>query len=143
VGEYAAAFTKGMQENPADRGHMMASACCKHFAANSMEGTTQHGVSWSRHNFSADVPAQDLAGSTIQLPHITLSLSDVSHPDLICLSIVYVQTVTYHHSRSAWRRVKSQGSCGERVPPSLLPIRQLRLYICCLILTVLLLQHNL
>ena len=70
-------------------------------------------------------------------------MSDESHPDLICLSIVYVQTVIYHHSRSAWRRVKSQGSCGERVPPSLLPIRQLRLYICCLILTVLLLQHNL
>ena len=63
VGEYAAAFTRGMQENPADRGHLMTSACCKHFAANSMEYTSQNGVSWSRHNFSADVPAQDLADS--------------------------------------------------------------------------------
>jgi beta-glucosidase-like glycosyl hydrolase len=63
VGEYAAAFTRGMQENPADRRHLMTSACCKHFAANSMEYTAQHGVSWSRHNFSADVPAQDLADS--------------------------------------------------------------------------------
>ena len=61
--EYAAAFVQGMQNNPDDRAHLMASACCKHFAANSMEYTNQHGVAWDRHNFSASISAMDLADS--------------------------------------------------------------------------------
>jgi beta-glucosidase-like glycosyl hydrolase len=62
-GQYAINFVKGMQENPLDPGHIMASACCKHFVANSMEKSRVDGVEWKRHNFDAIVSDQDLADS--------------------------------------------------------------------------------
>ena len=34
-------LSKGMQQAPEDPEHIMAGACCKHYVANSMEGTTQ------------------------------------------------------------------------------------------------------
>ena len=64
TGEYAAEFVRGFQESPVDGGaHLQASACCKHYDANSMEKSTEAGVSWSRHNFDANVTQQDLVDS--------------------------------------------------------------------------------
>ncbi|CAE8728305.1 unnamed protein product, partial [Polarella glacialis] len=39
--EYAEQFVQGIQEAPEDPSHLQASACCKHYVANEMEGTTQ------------------------------------------------------------------------------------------------------
>ena len=44
-------------------GHLQASACCKHFAANSVEKSTEAGATHSRHDFDADVTMQDLVDS--------------------------------------------------------------------------------
>lgn len=49
-----------MQDYEEDPTHVLASACCKHYVANSMESTTQNGVSHDRHEFNAVVPQQDL-----------------------------------------------------------------------------------
>ena len=55
---------QGMQESPDDQGaHIQASACCKHFVANSMEHTTVAGVTWDREYFDANVTMQDLVDS--------------------------------------------------------------------------------
>ena len=63
TGEYAAAFVRGFQESPVDPGHLQASACCKHYDANSMESTTEAGVFLTRHDFDANVTMQDLVDS--------------------------------------------------------------------------------
>jgi len=62
-GEYAVAFVKGMEESPDDPGHIQASACCKHLAANSMEHTTEGGETHTRHNFDENITMQDLVDS--------------------------------------------------------------------------------
>ena len=38
-GLYAEYYVKGLEQAPEDPGHIQASACCKHYVANSMEGT--------------------------------------------------------------------------------------------------------
>ena len=63
TGQYAINFVKGFQESPDDPTHVQASACCKHFVANSMESSTVDGVSWNRQDFNAEVPMQDLVDS--------------------------------------------------------------------------------
>ena len=63
TGEYAANFVQGFQESSIDPTHLQASACCKHYDANSMEKTTEAGVLWSRHDFNANVTMQDLVVS--------------------------------------------------------------------------------
>jgi beta-glucosidase-like glycosyl hydrolase len=63
VGEYAEWFVKGMEQAPEDEGHIQASACCKHYAANSMEHTTEGGQTHTRHDFSATISQQDLVDS--------------------------------------------------------------------------------
>ena len=63
TGEYAAAFVRGFQESPVDPSHLQASACCKHYDANSMEGSTEAGVHHTRHDFNANVTLQDLVDS--------------------------------------------------------------------------------
>eukprot|EP00325_Prymnesiales_sp_UTEX-LB-985_P000241 CAMPEP_0174703322 /NCGR_PEP_ID=MMETSP1094-20130205/7308_1 /TAXON_ID=156173 /ORGANISM="Chrysochromulina brevifilum, Strain UTEX LB 985" /LENGTH=773 /DNA_ID=CAMNT_0015901231 /DNA_START=17 /DNA_END=2338 /DNA_ORIENTATION=+ len=63
VGEYAEWFVKGMEQAPEDEGHLQASACCKHYAANSMEHTTEGGQTHTRHDFSATITQQDLVDS--------------------------------------------------------------------------------
>ena len=50
VGEYAEWFVKGFE----------ASACCKHYAATSMEHTTEGGARHARHEFSPNITQQDL-----------------------------------------------------------------------------------
>ena len=63
VGAYATAFVLGFQTAPEDEDHLQASACCKHYVANSMEGTTQNGVHHDRNHFNALIPMQDLVDS--------------------------------------------------------------------------------
>jgi len=64
VGEYAEWFVKGFEQAPEDDGkHIQASACCKHYAANSMEHTTEGGQTHTRHDFSATITQQDLVDS--------------------------------------------------------------------------------
>ena len=61
--EYAVQFVQGFERNPADPAHIQASACCKHFAANSMEHATEAGQTHTRHDFSANITQQDLVDS--------------------------------------------------------------------------------
>jgi len=63
VGEYAEWFVKGFEQAPEDEEHIQASACCKHYAANSMEHTTEGGQTHTRHDFSANITQQDLVDS--------------------------------------------------------------------------------
>ena len=62
-GEYATSFVNGMERSPDDPTHIQASACCKHYAANSMEHTTEGGQTHTRHDFSANITMQDLVDS--------------------------------------------------------------------------------
>ena len=62
-GEYAVAFVDGMQHDPDDPTHILASACCKHYVANSMENSKVDGTSWNRHTYSAEISSQDLVDS--------------------------------------------------------------------------------
>ena len=64
TGEYAIYFTEGMQSDPSDPGHVMASACCKHYVANSMEHTTElDGEMHDRQEVDTVVSQQDLIDS--------------------------------------------------------------------------------
>eukprot|EP00935_MAST-01C_sp_MAST-1C-sp1_P002246 g2246.t1 len=64
TGQYAIHFTKGMQESPEDPSHIQASACCKHFVANSLESSYgPQDTSWNRENDDAAVTMQDLVDS--------------------------------------------------------------------------------
>ena len=62
-GQYAAAFVKGMQEAPEDAGHLLASACCKHYVANSMDSSKVDGVAHWRNEFDAALSTRDLLDS--------------------------------------------------------------------------------
>ena len=62
-GEYATSFVTGFQNNPEDPYHVQASACCKHYAANSMDGSTVAGTHWDRNQFDANITNQDLVDS--------------------------------------------------------------------------------
>ena len=59
-GEYAASFVGGLQDSPLDPAHWQAGGTCKHFVANSMEHTTEVGVTHDRSSFDASVSVQDL-----------------------------------------------------------------------------------
>jgi pre-mRNA-splicing factor SYF2/beta-D-xylosidase 4 len=63
-GEYANYFVQGFQQAPEDPYHILASACCKHYAANSMDGTTEKdGEHHDRNHYSADISMRDLVDS--------------------------------------------------------------------------------
>ena len=62
-GEYAEYFVKGMEQSPDDPGHIQASACCKHYVANSMDGSTEVGVHHDRNHYDANITQQDLLDS--------------------------------------------------------------------------------
>ena len=59
TGRYAAAFVRGMQRSSAGAGALKLSACCKHWAAYSLEDSD----GFVRTNFDAVVGAADLAES--------------------------------------------------------------------------------
>jgi beta-D-xylosidase 4 len=61
--EYAVAFVQAFEHAPEDAAHTMASACCKHYVANEMEDTTEHGTRHWRDEFDAQITQQDLADS--------------------------------------------------------------------------------
>jgi beta-glucosidase-like glycosyl hydrolase len=65
-GEYAEWFVKGFEQAPEDERYIQASACCKHYAANSMEHTTEGGQTHTRHDFSANISQQDLVDSYLK-----------------------------------------------------------------------------
>ena len=54
---------KGFQEHPEAPGEVMASACCKHYVANSMDGSTVDGHTATRVDFNAVISEQDLVDS--------------------------------------------------------------------------------
>jgi len=60
TGQYAINFVKGMQRNPEDPRYIQASACCKHYVANSMESTDENGIHFTRMQFDATVSPQDM-----------------------------------------------------------------------------------
>jgi len=62
-GQYAIEFVKGIQEDPSDPSLLLASACCKHYVANSMDSSNVDGVQLDRHTFDATVTTQDLIDS--------------------------------------------------------------------------------
>ena len=62
-GEYAVSFVHGLEHAEEDTTHLQASACCKHYVANSMENTTVAGETHTRHDFDAAVTSQDLVDS--------------------------------------------------------------------------------
>eukprot|EP00035_Acanthoeca_spectabilis_P021740 m.439948 g.439948 ORF g.439948 m.439948 type:complete len:893 (-) comp18447_c0_seq1:44-2722(-) len=63
-GEYAEYYVKGMESNPDDPSHIQASACCKHYVANSMDGTTSASHEHhDRNHYNAIITQQDLIDS--------------------------------------------------------------------------------
>ena len=64
AGAYASEFVKGMQENPdAPAGVLQTGCVCKHFIANSMEKSSDDGITFGRENYDAQVSMQDLVDS--------------------------------------------------------------------------------
>jgi len=62
-GEYGAHFVKGFQVSEDDLTHVQASACCKHYVANEMEGSTEVGQTFGRQMVDTAVTMQDLMDS--------------------------------------------------------------------------------
>lgn len=64
TGEYANYFVRGFQEAEEDPYHLQASACCKHYVANSMDGTTEKdGEHHDRNHVDSKISMQDLVDS--------------------------------------------------------------------------------
>ena len=63
TGEYASSFIRAFQESELDSRYLQASACCKHYAANNVEKSTEAGVQWSRYDIASNVTMQDLVDS--------------------------------------------------------------------------------
>jgi len=83
VGEYAKHYVLGFQEAPEAPGSLQASACCKHFVANSMEATTAaNGERHDRHEFDAEVPLRDLMDS--YLPPFQTCVEEGKVSSLMC-----------------------------------------------------------
>ena len=60
---YGAAFVDGMEHDPSDPEHILASSCCKHYVANSVEMSTENGLTWNRFEINSVVTEQDLVDS--------------------------------------------------------------------------------
>ena len=63
TGEYAAYFVHGFQDSEDDPTHLQASACCKHYVANSMDHSKVAGEEHDRTDFDATITQQDLVDS--------------------------------------------------------------------------------
>ena len=70
-------FVKGFQESSADEDHILASACCKHYLANSVEHSTEDNMTWDRFEINSVVTQQDLIDSC-ECTHGRQPTSDVS-----------------------------------------------------------------
>ena len=62
-GEYATAFVSGFEVSEDDPSGLQASACCKHYVANSMDHSTVAGETFDRTTFNANITMQDLVDS--------------------------------------------------------------------------------
>ena len=63
TGEYATAFVKGFEVSEDDESHLQASACCKHYVANSLEDSRVAGVHHTRYSMDPRISARDLVDS--------------------------------------------------------------------------------
>ena len=63
TGEYATSFVTGFEVSEDDPTHLQASACCKHYVANSMDHSTVAGETWDRTTFDANISMRDLVDS--------------------------------------------------------------------------------
>jgi beta-glucosidase-like glycosyl hydrolase len=62
-GEYAAAFVGGFEHLEEEPRYLAASACCKHYAANSMEDSRVAGVHHTRYSADPNITQRDLVDS--------------------------------------------------------------------------------
>ena len=62
-GEYATQFVSGFEVSEDDPSGLQASACCKHYVANSMDHSTVAGETFDRTTFNANITMQDLVDS--------------------------------------------------------------------------------
>ena len=65
-GEYATAFVRGFERLASEPRYLAASACCKHYAANSMEDSKYAGVHHTRYSADPNITAQDLVDSYLK-----------------------------------------------------------------------------
>ena len=72
-GEYAASFVGGFERLQSEPRYLAASACCKHYAANSMEDSRVAGVHHTRYSADPQISEQDLVDS--YLPPFQVSSS--------------------------------------------------------------------
>ena len=131
-GEYAVNFVQGFERAPEDDGHIQASACCKHYAANSMESTKEpDGESFTRHTIDAQIPMQDLVDSYMAPFQSCVEVGKVS--SLMCSYNSIVSAITFSSfpqklpsrfrcltwmvivRRTATRLARTTGSC-RRLP---------------------------
>lgn len=62
-GEYAASFVRGFEHLPDDERYLAASACCKHYVANSMEDSRTVNIHHTRYSADPNITMQDLVDS--------------------------------------------------------------------------------
>ena len=62
-GEYAVGFVTGLEHLPDEPRYLAASACCKHYAANSLEDSAYAGVHHTRYSANPNITQQDLVDS--------------------------------------------------------------------------------
>ena len=62
-GEYSVSFVHGFEHLPEESRYLAASACCKHYVANSMEDSHYAGVHHTRYSADPNITSQDLVDS--------------------------------------------------------------------------------
>ena len=86
-GAYATSFVRGFQVAPEDPHHLLASACCKHFVANSMETTTEpDGETEDRGSVNENISMQDLADSYLPPFNGERVRTAALHPCTACIA---------------------------------------------------------
>eukprot|EP00937_MAST-01D_sp_MAST-1D-sp2_P000103 g103.t1 len=63
AGEYATEFVTGFERLPEEPRYLAASACCKHYVANSMEDTRTAGIHHTRYSADPNITQRDLVDS--------------------------------------------------------------------------------
>ena len=63
AGEYSVSFVTGLQHLPEDDRYLAASACCKHYVANSLEDSRTVNIHHTRYSADPNITMQDLVDS--------------------------------------------------------------------------------
>ncbi len=123
-GEYASAFVGGFERSEDDPTHLQASACCKHYVANSMEDSTVAGEHHARYEFNANISMRDLVDSYL-LP-FQVSPRSRGAPTSLPRRDEHASTPSSHrrasphatssHRRRVSRRARSRRSCARTTP---------------------------